>query len=75
MGRPESSAPTPHPPQLLHLSLKTSKVTSESERALEMLDPFVSLLISCLDSREVKVSGGSACRKKAGHSHAVDLCA
>uniref|UniRef100_H0V054 UTP20 small subunit processome component n=1 Tax=Cavia porcellus TaxID=10141 RepID=H0V054_CAVPO len=45
--------------RLLHLSLKTSKVTSESERALEMLDPFVSLLISCLDSREVKVITGA----------------
>ncbi|KAM6154071.1 small subunit processome component 20 homolog [Erethizon dorsatum] len=45
--------------RLLHLSLKTSKVRSSSKRALEMLDPFVSLLISCLDSRDVKVITGA----------------
>uniref|UniRef100_A0A8C2VK88 UTP20 small subunit processome component n=1 Tax=Chinchilla lanigera TaxID=34839 RepID=A0A8C2VK88_CHILA len=45
--------------RLLHLSLKTAKVRSSSEHALEMLDPFVSLLISCLDSRDVKVITGA----------------
>ncbi|XP_023572579.1 small subunit processome component 20 homolog isoform X2 [Octodon degus] len=45
--------------RLLHLSLKTAKIRSSSERDLEMLDPFVSLLISCLDSRDVKVSTGA----------------
>lgn len=41
--------------QLLHLSIKKSKVTSSEESALEMLDPFVSLLLDCLDSMHVKV--------------------
>ncbi|XP_006141449.2 small subunit processome component 20 homolog isoform X2 [Tupaia chinensis] len=45
--------------QLLHLSLKTSKIKSSSEHVLEMLDPFVSLLIDCLDSRDVKVITGA----------------
>ncbi|KAM4881703.1 small subunit processome component 20 homolog [Thomomys bottae] len=45
--------------RLLHLSLKTSKVSSSSDHVLEMLDPFVSLLIDCLDSMDVKVITGA----------------
>ncbi|XP_006888591.1 PREDICTED: small subunit processome component 20 homolog [Elephantulus edwardii] len=45
--------------QLLHLSLKNSKIKSSSEHVLEMLDPFVSLLIDCLGSRDVKVITGT----------------
>ncbi|XP_059042634.1 small subunit processome component 20 homolog [Mustela lutreola] len=45
--------------QLLHLSLKTSKIKSSSEPILEMLDPFVSLLIDCLVSMDVKVITGA----------------
>ncbi|XP_062932413.1 small subunit processome component 20 homolog isoform X2 [Cynocephalus volans] len=45
--------------RLLHLSLKTSKIKSSSEHVLEMLDPFVSLLIDCLGSVDVKVITGS----------------
>lgn len=41
--------------QLLHLSIKKSKVTSSEESTLEMLDPFISLLLDCLDSMHVKV--------------------
>ncbi|XP_026217757.1 small subunit processome component 20 homolog isoform X2 [Anabas testudineus] len=41
--------------KLLHLSLKKSKVTSSEASALEMLDPFVVLLLDCLDSMHVKV--------------------
>ncbi|KAL7370997.1 hypothetical protein ABVT39_016013 [Epinephelus coioides] len=41
--------------KLLHLSLKKSKVTSSEASALEMLDPFVLLLLDCLDSMHVKV--------------------
>ncbi|XP_030576149.1 small subunit processome component 20 homolog isoform X2 [Archocentrus centrarchus] len=41
--------------KLLHLSLKKSKVTSSDPSALEMLDPFVQLLLTCLDSMHVKV--------------------
>ncbi|XP_034382098.1 small subunit processome component 20 homolog isoform X2 [Cyclopterus lumpus] len=41
--------------KLLHLSLKKSKVTSSDATALEMLDPFVPLLIDCLNSMHVKV--------------------
>uniref|UniRef100_A0A3Q1ECN8 UTP20 small subunit processome component n=1 Tax=Acanthochromis polyacanthus TaxID=80966 RepID=A0A3Q1ECN8_9TELE len=41
--------------KLLHLSLKKSKVTSSDASALEMLDPFVVLLLDCLDSMHVKV--------------------
>lgn len=41
--------------QLLHMSLKRSKVNSSEEHALEMLDPFVQLLIDCLKSMDVKV--------------------
>uniref|UniRef100_A0A3P8T3I9 UTP20 small subunit processome component n=1 Tax=Amphiprion percula TaxID=161767 RepID=A0A3P8T3I9_AMPPE len=41
--------------KLLHLSLKKSKVTSSDASALEMLDPFVLLLLDCLDSMHVKV--------------------
>ncbi|XP_053439547.1 small subunit processome component 20 homolog [Nycticebus coucang] len=45
--------------RLLHLSLKTTKIKSSSEHVLEMLDPFVSLLIDCLGSRDVKVITGA----------------
>uniref|UniRef100_A0A2K5MGH7 UTP20 small subunit processome component n=1 Tax=Cercocebus atys TaxID=9531 RepID=A0A2K5MGH7_CERAT len=45
--------------ELLHLSLKTSKIKSSSEHVLEMLDPFVSLLIDCLGSMDVKVITGA----------------
>uniref|UniRef100_A0A8D1FQR2 Small subunit processome component 20 homolog n=1 Tax=Sus scrofa TaxID=9823 RepID=A0A8D1FQR2_PIG len=45
--------------RLLHLSLKTSKVKSSSEHVLEMLDPFVSLLIDCLGAMDVKVITGA----------------
>ncbi|XP_034530006.1 small subunit processome component 20 homolog [Notolabrus celidotus] len=41
--------------KLLHLSLKKSKVTSSEASALEMLDPFVLLLLECLNSMHVKV--------------------
>lgn len=41
--------------QLLHLSLKKSKVSSSEASALEMLDPFVLLLLDCLNSMHVKV--------------------
>ncbi|XP_011611808.2 small subunit processome component 20 homolog [Takifugu rubripes] len=41
--------------KLLHLSLKKSKVTSSETSALEMLDPFVLLLLDCLNSMHVKV--------------------
>ncbi|KAM7378035.1 hypothetical protein PAMA_013096 [Pampus argenteus] len=41
--------------KLLHLSLKKGKVTSSEASALEMLDPFVLLLLECLDSMHVKV--------------------
>ncbi|CAL1568682.1 unnamed protein product [Knipowitschia caucasica] len=41
--------------KLLHMSLKRGKVTSSEISALEMLDPFVPLLLDCLDSLHVKV--------------------
>ncbi|KAM4615221.1 small subunit processome component 20 homolog [Polymixia lowei] len=41
--------------KLLHLSLKRGKVTSSEASALEMLDPFVELLLDCLNSMHVKV--------------------
>ncbi|XP_028307568.1 small subunit processome component 20 homolog [Gouania willdenowi] len=41
--------------KLLHQSLKKHKVTSSEESALEMLDPFILLLLDCLDSMHVKV--------------------
>ncbi|KAF0029549.1 hypothetical protein F2P81_018654 [Scophthalmus maximus] len=41
--------------KLLHLSLRRSKVTSSEASALEMLDPFVRLLLDCIDSMHVKV--------------------
>ncbi|KAM6961562.1 LOW QUALITY PROTEIN: small subunit processome component 20 homolog [Tautogolabrus adspersus] len=41
--------------KLLHLSMKKSKVTSSEASALEMLDPFVMLLLDCLNSMHVKV--------------------
>ncbi|XP_077628408.1 small subunit processome component 20 homolog isoform X2 [Crocuta crocuta] len=45
--------------RLLHLSLKTSKIKSSSEHVLEMLDPFVAVLIDCLVSMDVKVITGA----------------
>ncbi|XP_061106872.1 small subunit processome component 20 homolog isoform X1 [Conger conger] len=41
--------------RLLHMSLKRSKVNSSEAFVLEMLDPFVSLLLDCLSSMHVKV--------------------
>ncbi|XP_019108873.2 small subunit processome component 20 homolog isoform X2 [Larimichthys crocea] len=41
--------------KLLHLSLKKSKVTSSEASTLEMLDPFVALLLDCINSMHVKV--------------------
>ncbi|KAM8884134.1 small subunit processome component 20 homolog [Synchiropus picturatus] len=41
--------------KLLHFSLKKAKVTSSEPSALQMLDPFVLLLLDCLDSMHVKV--------------------
>ncbi|XP_077957697.1 small subunit processome component 20 homolog isoform X1 [Gasterosteus aculeatus] len=41
--------------KLLHLSLKKSKVKSSDASVLEMLDPFVLLLLDCLESMHVKV--------------------
>ncbi|XP_044533441.1 small subunit processome component 20 homolog [Gracilinanus agilis] len=45
--------------RLLHMSLKRSKVNSSDEHVLEMLDPFMSLLIDCLKSRDAKVITGA----------------
>lgn len=45
--------------KLLHVSLKKSKVNSSEEHALEMLDPFVQILIGCLQSMDVKVITGA----------------
>ncbi|CAK6949748.1 small subunit processome component 20 homolog [Scomber scombrus] len=42
--------------KLLHLSLKRAKVTSSEKSSLEMLDPFVLLLLDCLNSMHVKVT-------------------
>lgn len=41
--------------KLFHMSLKRAKVTSSETTALEMLDPFVLLLLECVDSMHVKV--------------------
>ncbi|XP_067855315.1 small subunit processome component 20 homolog [Heptranchias perlo] len=41
--------------RLLHMSLKRSKVNSSEEHILEMIDPFVQVLIDCLQSMHVKV--------------------
>ncbi|MBN3321955.1 UTP20 protein, partial [Atractosteus spatula] len=41
--------------RLLHMSLKKSKVNSSESSVLEMLDPFVKLLLDCLGSMHVKV--------------------
>uniref|UniRef100_A0A6Q2ZBS3 UTP20 small subunit processome component n=1 Tax=Esox lucius TaxID=8010 RepID=A0A6Q2ZBS3_ESOLU len=41
--------------RLLHMSLKKSKVNSSEASVLEMLDPFVALLLDCLNSKHVKV--------------------
>ncbi|XP_030621601.1 small subunit processome component 20 homolog [Chanos chanos] len=40
---------------LLHLSLKNSKINSSVASVREMLDPFVCLLLDCLNSMHVKV--------------------
>ncbi|XP_063164718.1 small subunit processome component 20 homolog [Candoia aspera] len=45
--------------RLLHMSLKRSKINSSDEHILEMLDPFVQLLISCLQSTDIKVTTGA----------------
>ncbi|KAM4748821.1 small subunit processome component 20 homolog [Rhinophrynus dorsalis] len=45
--------------RLLHMSMKKSKVNSSEERVLEMLDPFVQILIGCLQSMDVKVITGA----------------
>ncbi|XP_060101236.1 small subunit processome component 20 homolog [Heteronotia binoei] len=45
--------------RLLHVSLKRSKINSSDGHVLEMLDPFVQLLISCLQSTDVKVVTGA----------------
>ncbi|XP_042326453.1 small subunit processome component 20 homolog isoform X2 [Sceloporus undulatus] len=45
--------------RLLHMSLKRSKINSSDEHTLEMLDPFVQLLINCLQSTDVKVITGA----------------
>ncbi|XP_061213380.1 small subunit processome component 20 homolog [Neopsephotus bourkii] len=45
--------------RLLHMSLKRSKVNSSEEHALEMLDPFVLLLLDCLKSMDIKVITGA----------------
>ncbi|XP_078273235.1 small subunit processome component 20 homolog isoform X2 [Rhinoraja longicauda] len=41
--------------RLLHMSLKKSKVNSSEEHVLEMMEPFVQVLIDCLQSMHVKV--------------------
>ncbi|XP_055506481.1 small subunit processome component 20 homolog [Leucoraja erinacea] len=41
--------------RMLHMSLKKSKVNSSEERVLEMMEPFVQVLIDCLQSMHVKV--------------------
>ncbi|XP_038636090.1 small subunit processome component 20 homolog [Scyliorhinus canicula] len=41
--------------RLLHMSLKRSKVNSSEDHILEMMDPFVQVLIDCLQSMHVKV--------------------
>nr|XP_033808420.1 small subunit processome component 20 homolog [Geotrypetes seraphini] len=45
--------------RLLHMSLKKSRVNSSDEHVLEMLDPFLQLLIDCLQSMDVKVITGA----------------
>ncbi|XP_028601568.2 small subunit processome component 20 homolog isoform X2 [Podarcis muralis] len=45
--------------RLLHMSLKRSKINSSDDHTLEMLDPFVQLLVDCLQSTDVKVITGS----------------
>ncbi|KAH0616783.1 hypothetical protein JD844_028173, partial [Phrynosoma platyrhinos] len=45
--------------RLLHMSLKRSKINSSDEHTLEMLDPFVQLLINWLQSTDVKVITGA----------------
>lgn len=45
--------------KLLHMSLKKSRVNSSGENALEMLDPFVQMLIGCMESKHVQVITGA----------------
>ncbi|XP_075712813.1 small subunit processome component 20 homolog [Rhinoderma darwinii] len=45
--------------QLLHVSLRKSKVNSSEEHALEMLDPFLQMLIGCLQSMDIQVITGA----------------
>ncbi|XP_040263163.1 small subunit processome component 20 homolog [Bufo bufo] len=45
--------------KLLYMSLRKSKVNSSEEQALEMLDPFVPMLIGCLQFRDVQVITGA----------------
>ncbi|XP_066447495.1 small subunit processome component 20 homolog [Eleutherodactylus coqui] len=45
--------------KLLHVSFKKSKVNSSEENVLEMLDPFVEMLIGCLQSMDVQVITGA----------------
>ncbi|KAM8820065.1 small subunit processome component 20 homolog [Eudromia elegans] len=45
--------------RLLHMSLKRSKINSSDEHVLEMLDPFVQLLMDCLKSMDIKVITGA----------------
>ncbi|XP_053572968.1 small subunit processome component 20 homolog [Bombina bombina] len=45
--------------RLLHMSMKKSKVNSSNQHVLEMLDPFVPLLIDCLQSMGVTVITGA----------------
>ncbi|XP_075456776.1 small subunit processome component 20 homolog [Ascaphus truei] len=45
--------------RLLHMSMKKSKVNSSDEHVLEMLDPFVQILIGCLQSMDIKVITGA----------------
>ncbi|XP_033739688.1 small subunit processome component 20 homolog isoform X2 [Pecten maximus] len=42
--------------QLLHLSLKKGRLVANNEEHLQMLDPFVSIMSDCLQSKHVKVN-------------------
>lgn len=42
--------------QLLHLSLKKGRLVATKEEHLQMLDPFVSIMAKCLQSKHVKVN-------------------
>ncbi|KAG8578422.1 hypothetical protein GDO81_010484 [Engystomops pustulosus] len=45
--------------KLLHSSLKISKVDYSENNVLEMLDPFVTMLLGCLQSKDVQVITGA----------------